>query len=99
MKLPLIVGVFEIALGDCEHVVKAEILIVSGQETVLGRLMRHDIGEVEPVLDFGHAPDAGREQDDVGHHGQHFNGRFQQIVTVRLSGKRRQRPASTLLHR
>ena len=78
----LVVRVLEIALRHGEHVVEAKVFVVSGQEAVLGRLVRHNVGQIQSVLDLAHAPNAGRQQDNEGDHAQHLDGRFEQQTTV-----------------
>jgi len=73
---PLVVWVLKVALRHGVHVVEAKVLVVRGEEAVLGGLMRNNIGEIEAVLHFAGAPNTGRHDDNVCHNTQYFDGRL-----------------------
>ena len=55
----LVLRIFEVALSHGVHVVKAEVAVLSLEESVDRCVPGHNVGQVESVCHFSQAPDSG----------------------------------------
>lgn len=58
----LVLGILKVALSDGKHVVEAEVVVLSLEEPVHGRIAWHNVGQIEAVGDLGQSPNSGTGQ-------------------------------------